>query len=153
MQRIRQRRERRRSGYTLLEVLIVVAIIALIAAMVVPNLLGTLGGANKQVTKAEIDRLEGIFNVFAVQNQGKFPSGGNEVFEQLILPGTDPVTGSELPPLLDEIPTDAWGQPLNYEYPNTKSSADKPALWSNGQDGVDDNGANDDINNWSDLSV
>ena len=153
MQRVRRQRERRRSGYTLLEVLIVVAIIALIAAMVVPNLLGTLGGANEKVTKTEIDRLEGIFNLYALDNQGTYPSGGTEVFEQLILPRTDPVTGRELAPLLDEIPTDAWGQPLNYEYPNTKSAADKPALWSNGKNQQDENGAGDDINNWTDLSV
>ena len=43
-----------------------------------------------------------------------------------------------------------WGNPLNYEYPSTKgqTTVDKPAIWSVGPDGKDDNGSNDDINNW-----
>ena len=44
---------------------------------------------------------------------------------------------------------DAWDNPINYEWPNTKvQNAIKPAVWSNGPNGQNDNGASDDIVNW-----
>jgi type II secretory pathway pseudopilin PulG len=42
---------------------------------------------------------------------------------------------------------DAWGNPLHYDSSPTHN-ADFVDIWSNGPDGVDDSGDNDDINNW-----
>ena len=61
----------RRSGFTLLEMLIVLAIILVIAAMVVPNLLGRQKKANIEATKASIAGLENALKMFSVDNQGE----------------------------------------------------------------------------------
>jgi general secretion pathway protein G len=149
MQHIRPHRSRRRGGYTLLEVLIVVAIIALIAAMVVPNLLGRLQGAKINTTQSQIKSVEAQLKLYSVDH-GQFPTGGAEVLEQLIIASQDPRTGRDIPPYLEELPLDGWGQVLNYEYPPTKfTGIDKPAIWSNGPNLQNDNGAGDDINNWA----
>ena len=56
--------------------------------------------------------------------------------------------GHKLKPYLEEIPKDAWGEPLYYEYPSSKAG-DKPAIWSSGPNRQNEDGGGDDINNWS----
>ena len=46
---------------------------------------------------------------------------------------------------------DEWGRPLNYEWPPSLDSGQfkyKPAIWSNGPDGINQRGGGDDIGNW-----
>lgn len=44
---------------------------------------------------------------------------------------------------------DAWRRPFHYEWPNTKvKKAKKPAIWSYGPNGINENGKGDDIRNW-----
>jgi len=139
---------RRRAGFSLLELLIVLAIIGLIAAMVLPNLIGQQQKANIGISKESIHNLEQALKLYAVDHNAQYPEGSQDALTLLIQP-TDS-QGKPLPAYIEKIPADAWGVPLNYEYPNTKAqtTVDKPAIWSNGPDGKDDNGSNDDLNNW-----
>ena len=141
-----------RSGFTLIEVLIVLAILGVIAAMVVPRLLGQQKGASIKATQASIHGLGQALKLYAVDNQGEYPQGGQEVLETLVQPRTDPQTGRTIEPVLDAPPLDAWGALLFYEYPNSKSNVDKPAIWSSGPDKKSDDGSNDDVNNWTQLA-
>lgn len=142
---------RRRSGFTLTEVLLVLAILGVIAAMVVPNLLGAQQKANIMATKQSIAGLEKALQLYAVANGGEYPSmGREELFPSLMAPGQD-ADGRAIAPYLDKTPKDAWGQPLYYEFPNSKAAhATKPAIWSSGPNKQNEDGAGDDVNNWSD---
>lgn len=142
----------RRSGFTLLELLIVLGIILAIAAMVVPNLLGRQQEANIKQTKINIANFEQAAKQWAATHNGTFPTGGQqEVVSQLTSPQTQ--NGQVIQPYLEAVPKDAWGQPLNYDYGNGKYPGDlKPAIWSNGPNMQNDDGGNDDITNWSQLS-
>ena len=142
----KQSRTRRR-GFTLLELLIVLAILGVIAAMVVPNLLGSQKKANIQATEASIHGLEQALKLYAVSNGGEYPSGGTDVYE-LLMANKD-AEGNSVEPLLSEVPKDAWGQELNYEYPSTKHESGTPAIWSAGPDKSDEQGSGDDISNWT----
>lgn len=145
-----QRVRKSRAGFTLLELLIVLAILGVIAAMVVPNLLGSQKKANIKATQTSIHGLEQALKLYAVDHAGTYPTGGREVIEQL-MSKTDE-QGKTVDPLLQEIPLDAWGQPLNYEYPSSKLTADKPAIWSSGPNRQDEQGSGDDVNNWGTRS-
>ena len=146
-----QRQSSLRRGFTLLEMLIVLAIILVVAAMVVPNLLGRQKKANIQATKVSISGLEKTLKLYSVDNAGEYPMGGDEVLADLMEPVED-ASGTLIEPVLDEIPKDAWGEILHYEYPNSKSqNTTKPAIWSSGPNRSNEDGSGDDINNWAEL--
>ncbi len=139
----------RREAFTLLELLIVLAILGVIAAMVVPNLLGTQKKANIQVTESSIHGLEQALKLYAVGNGGEYPNGGQEALE--VLTSTTDAEGNQVEPQLPEIPKDAWGQPLLYEYPSSKTGNNQPAIWSSGPNRSDEQGGGDDVTNWSEA--
>ncbi|WP_339731145.1 type II secretion system protein GspG [uncultured Gimesia sp.] len=149
MYQVRQKQQTRqkRHGFTLLEMLIVLGIILVIAAMVVPNLLGSQKKANIKATSASIHNLEQAFKLYAAENNGEYPQGGQEQIQLLLEPTSE--DGKAADPFLESMPLDAWGQVFQYEYPNNKAKSTKPAIWSSGPDKKDDNGSGDDVNNWS----
>lgn len=135
-----------RSGFTLLELLIVLGIIVAIAAMVAPNLLSSRTDANNDIARATIKNIEDALKRQALKNNGIFKSGtGSEMISQLAEPWEDSM-GKEQKPLLEEVPLDPWGKEYQYSF----SDGDlKPKIWSCGVDGVDDGGGNstDDVSN------
>lgn len=136
--------QHRRHGFTLTEVLLVLAIIGVIAAMVVPSLLGRQQEAMKNASKNNIKSLESIATQYAIAHEGELPRDLNA----LLSPGQDK-DGKMIPAYVDKVPKDAWGQPLFYEFPNSKASSDKPAIWSSGPNRQNEEGNGDDINNWT----
>jgi general secretion pathway protein G len=137
-----------RGGFTLLELLIVLAIIVVIAAMVVPNLIGQRDIAQVRATQTAITTVESQLKMYNA-NRGNYPAGGPDILVALTEPSE--YLGRQEQPYLERPALDAWNQPLNYEWPNTKSETNKfkPAIWSNGPDGRNDDGGGDDINNWT----
>jgi len=146
----RQKRFQRRAGFTLLEVLLVLAIIIVMLAMIAPNLLGRQQKANEDLTRVGIKNFEDAIKMYAVDHDGQYPKGTTEEVIELLLSETDERTNKPRSPYMDEVPTDAWKNPLNYEYPpsgNHSTPGNKPAIWSNGLDGQE--GTEDDIDNWT----
>ena len=120
-------------GFTLLEVLLVLGILILLAAIVTPSLFNRQRKAMIRTTKISITGLEGALKLYAAEHEGEYPDGSpKEVFDLLMDPGTGE-DGHEITPYVEELPTDAWGQTLHYEFPtNRHRRADKPAIWSSG---------------------
>lgn len=141
--------QKQRGGFTLLELLIVLAIIVVIAAMVVPNLIGQRDIAQVRTTQSAIANVQNALKMYNA-NRGAYPSGGSEMLNTLTQ--ASEFQGRQQAPYLESPPVDAWNNPLNYEWPNTKGDQNnqfKPAIWSNGPDGRNDDGGGDDINNWT----
>lgn len=135
-----------RSGFTLLELLIVLGIIVAIAAMVAPNLMSSRTDANKDIARATIKTLEDAFKRKALKNNGVYPQGsGAEPIRELSQPWTDS-SGNEQPPLMEETPMDPWNQEFQYAL---EDGAMKPKIWSFGPDGQDAGGSlqSDDVSN------
>ena len=143
-----RRRQSTRSAFTLLELLIVLAILAALAAMVVPNLLGSQRKANIKTTQASISGLENALKLYATDNGGSYPTGGDEVIELLMSSADE--DGEPVDPVLESSPEDAWGRVLHYEFPNKKTESTRPAIWSDGPNLSNEQGDGDDVTNWAD---
>lgn len=153
----RQRKPRnRRAGFTLIEVLLVLAILGVIAVMVVPQLIGKQEGAMISTTQSSIKGVDDALMLFNGDNKGRFLEGGDEVLlklrQQIDLNEDGVMAKSGEGPWIN-LYKDAWDHPLHYEWPNSKAPQGtpdslKPAVWSDGPNGVNDNGSGDDIVNW-----
>ncbi len=143
-----------RSGFTLLEVLLVLAILGVIGAMVVPQLLGQQKKAMIKATQSSIKGLESALKMYAIDHDGNYPQGTSEDVVSLLTNPQDAV-GRPMHPYLESMPLDAWQSLLHYEYPATSKdiTGDKPAIWSSGPNKQSDGGQDDDITNWGSASV
>lgn len=139
-QRSRIRRRRRvRSGFTLMEVLLVLAILVVLASLVVMNFDSILGGVDEDSTVAQIQVFEDAIKKYKLDMRQPPQTLDDLVVE----PST--ATGSRSrwrgPYLEDDtIPMDAWENPYQMEEdPNTG----KIVIYSYGADGQ--GGTDDDI--------
>ena len=98
-------RQSARSGFTLVELLLVVAILGVLAGIVVVNVAGKGEGARIQATRQSIANISTAVNLFEVANNG-FPDS----LDQLT------VSDGNNPPLLkkDQL-NDAWGTQFQYK--------------------------------------
>jgi len=126
-----QVKKNRRSGFTLVELLLVVCILGILAAVVIPNVIGHDEEARRQATRTSITAIEQAVQIFAMRHNGKLP----DQLEELTA-GTD-----DAPGLLKEgAINDSWGTPFTY----TKTGK-KFKISSAGPDG--EIGTEDDITN------
>ena len=139
---------RLRGGFTLLEVLLVLAILIAIAAMVVPNIVGAADEANKDTTRLNIKAFEVAAQMYKIKNK-YWPEGATEDVVMLLMM-TEDDRGQQQAAFLEKIPVDAWGQPLQYQYPaDNTGNTGKPLIYSFGPDR--DEGGIDNISNIDDL--
>ena len=126
-----QVKKNRRSGFTLVELLLVVCILGILAAVVIPNVIGHDEEARRQATRTSITAIEQAVQIFAMRHNGKLPDSLDE-----LTAGTD-----DKPGLLKEgALNDSWGTPFQY----TKTGK-KFKIVSAGPDG--EVGGEDDITN------
>lgn len=148
MQRRQETKRNQRLGFTLIEVLLVLAILGVIAAMVVPQLLGRQKKANIDATRLSITGLEQALELYAVDHSGEYPTTGEGLESLLTAPNNDEKWHG---PYLKEskaVPVDAWGRPIQYEYPGQHNpNGSKPDISSGGPDKAF--GTADDIVNWA----
>ena len=141
------RRNRRRSGFTLLEILVVVGIIALLAAFVVPSFIGSKSKAEISATKSQVSDggpIATAIDTFHLE-VGRYPKELSELSKK----PDDEEEGKKWggPYITDPNSLkDAWQHDFKYQCPG-KVRTDKYDLWSTGPDNQD--GTDDDITNYS----
>ena len=133
-----------RSGFTLLEIMMVVAIIGLLAASAVYMMGDNLGVAKDTKVKSDIRTLETQLMVYETQN-GFAPTTSQGLKALVEQPNSAPVP-KNWKRLLKEIPTDPWGREYVLINPG-KHNTDSYDILSLGKDGTPDTA--DDIGNWT----
>lgn len=136
-----------KSGFTLIEIMVVVVILGILAAIVVPRFLDRPDQA--KVTKAQIDMkgLEQSLGLFKLDN-GFFPSTqqGLEALVEKPTQGRIPEKFQE-GGYLRKVPLDPWNNPYLYISPGTHNKDfDLISRGADGQQGGE--GFDADINNW-----
>ncbi len=120
-----------RSGFTLVELLLVVTILGILAAVVIPQVVGHDEEARIQATRTSIGAIEQAVNIFAMRHNGKLPDTLDELT----------ISTDDRPGLLKEgALTDSWGVPFGYSKQGKRFT-----ITSAGPDG--DMGTADDITN------
>jgi len=137
---------RKRSGFTLIEIMVVVVIIGLLSALVGPRLIGQSDEAKKKTTATQIAQLEQVLGLFHLDN-GFYPTT-NQGLEALVAkPDTQPEPlNYKKGGYMKKVPKDAWGNQFIYECPGEHGDFDIISYGSDGQEGGTDTAA--DITNW-----
>ncbi len=133
----------RRSGFTLLELLLVIVIIGVLAAAIVPNLVGKSRQARIVAAKQDIMGSLGVALDLYEQDTGSYPS--TEQGLEALVSETSGVQNWNGPYIKSIIaPKDPWQNAYEYTYPSGRF-ANLYELVSKGPDG--ELGTDDDITN------
>lgn len=116
-------------------------LILAIGFVVTPNVVGRSEEGNRDLTRINIAAFEQAAQMYKITNKA-WPEGQTEDVVMLLMM-TEDDKGQPRAAYLEKIPMDAWGEPLQYEYPAEKTG--KPLIWSSGPDKQE--GTDDDITN------
>ena len=148
---MRRTNRRRRSAFTLIEVLLVAGILALLAAFAVPKLFGLADQAKNDLARTAVGRNGPIAKGLDAFNwdMGRYPTT-DEGLAILLRKKSDVDDDHFKGPYLDnDRIADPFGEPFMYRSPG-EVHEDSYDLWSKGKDRKDDGGKEDtdDIKNW-----
>ena len=133
-------KHRVRSGFTLVEIMVVVIIIGVLAALIVPSLFSRTGKAKVSVAKQQVATLDSAVQMFQ-QDYGRFP----ESLQELVNPPAD-VEGAAPPQVKPKDVIDPWGNEFVYRYPGDNWAFNIISLGADGQEGGEGEAA--DISNY-----
>lgn len=103
-----------KSGFTLVELLVVIMIIALLASMVAPNLFNKLDTAQRKTTQSQLANLSTALDSFRL-DFGRYPTT-EEGLAILSLKSSN-LKKWNGPYLVKKLKEDAWGTPYVYKVP------------------------------------
>ncbi|MBH98461.1 MAG: type II secretion system protein GspG [Rhodospirillaceae bacterium] len=131
-------------GFTLIEVMVVVVIIGLLAAIVAPNLIGNIDRAAVTRARSDIRSIETALNLYRLDNF-RYPNTQQGLEALISNPGDSIAPNWKA--YLNNIPSDPWNQPYQYQYPGQNAEFDLYSYGADGQQGGED--INADIGNWN----
>ena len=136
-----------RSGFTLIEIMVVIVILGLLAAVVVPRIVGRTDEARRTTAKIEIKNIEQALHLFKLDN-GFYPST-EQGLEALV---AQPTTG-QIPNnwredgYLPKVPKGPWGYEYIYLSPGKHGKFDVVSYGGDGELGG--TGNNEDVESWN----
>jgi general secretion pathway protein G len=124
----------RRSGFTLIELVVVLLILGLIAGLVAPQIMGRVADARQTAAKAQIEMLSAALDNYRL-DAGSYPTTSQGLTALRERPARPPVPRNWRGPYLRKaVPDDPWGRPYVYASPGRQNAAGFD-LYSLGRDG------------------
>ena len=122
----------RRSGFSLIEVMVVLVIIGLLSGIVGLNVKGHIDRGRKRKAGADISVLASQVKLFYA-DRGRYPTS-SEGLEALV------------PKYVEKLPRDPWGNPYQYDIPGREGAFDIVSFGSDGREGGEESG--EDLSYW-----
>jgi general secretion pathway protein G len=138
----------RRSGFTLIEILVVIIVIGLLAGLVGPRILGRVSEAKSATARTQIELLGVALDNYRLDN-GAYPTSDQSLGALQEKPAREPIPINWRGPYLKKaIPQDPWGRPYTYRSPgeHNPTGYDLSTLGRDGQPGGEDDNA--DVSSW-----
>lgn len=110
------RMTRARSGFTLIEILVVIVVIAILATLVAPNIFQHVGAAKDATAKSQIEMLSAALDAYRLDN-GHYPTTEQSLNALWEKPTVDPPANWRGPYLRKPVPPDPWGRPYVFLSP------------------------------------
>jgi len=114
--RVRLALRERRSGFTLIEILVVIVVIAILATLVAPNIFQHVGAAKSATAKSQIEMLGAALDAYRLDN-GRYPTTEQGLAALWEKPTIDPPQNWRAPYLRKPVPPDPWERPYIYLSP------------------------------------
>ena len=130
---------RRRSGFTLLELVVVIIVLGLLAMIVAPQVISRVSDARSTTTKTQIELLSVALDGYRLDN-GSYPTTEQGLAALRERPTRPPVPANWRGPYLrKDVPLDPWGRPYLYRAPGQRSPGafDLESLGRDGKAGGD----------------
>lgn len=135
----------KRSGFTLIEIMVVVVILGILAATVVPQFIGTTHDAKVSAAKSQVSEIESALERLAI-HLDRYPSTDEGL--KLLVEAPPGDSSKWRGPYLKQLRNDPWGNAYQYRAPGVRH-ANSFDLWSRGADNADGGeGQGADIGNW-----
>lgn len=137
------RSRRRRSAFTLVELVIVITIIAILSGSGIYLIIGFIDDAKQQRVGSDLQALDLALKAYERNNYFKPPTQEQGLQALVERPSGEPQP-ERWRAYLEEPMKDPWGNEYQYRIPAVKSGK-KYDLFSLGEDGVE---SDDDVGNW-----
>ena len=128
---------RRRSGFTLLELIVVIIVLGLLAGLVAPQIISRLSDAKSTTARTQIELLSVALDAYRLDN-GSYPTTDQGLAALRDKPMRPPVPVNWRAPYLRKaVPVDPWGRPYIYRMPGERnpSAFDLESLGRDGKIG------------------
>lgn len=133
---------RSRSGFTLIELVLVLTIISVLVGTAIYLLRGTDDVAKEMRVESDVKMITTQLKLYEARNFQP-PTTEQGLMALVSRPDKEPIP-ERWTQLLEEVPKDSWNRPYQYKYPAVRSSQ-KYDIFSFGSDGIE---SDDDIGNW-----
>ena len=136
--------ERKQSGFTLIEIMVVVTVIALLIGMIGPTVFNQVAKAERTRIAQDIRTIESALKFYRLDNF-RYPSQAQGLDALVTAPADNDSWNG---PYLESLPLDPWERPYRYANPSTHNKQiDVFTLGFDNVPGGED--ANKDWGNWN----
>ena len=113
---------KKRSGFTLLELIVVIIVLGLLAGLVAPQIFGRVSEAKTTTAKTQMALIGTALDNFRLDN-GSYPTTDQGLQVLRDTPTREPIpTNWKGPYLRKEVPLDPWGRAYVFRSPGTRNA-------------------------------